>query len=31
MLNQEKIKIMTKLAAYEKGEGKKYLMRNRNV
>ena len=25
MLNQEKIKIMTKLAAYEKGEGKKYL------
>lgn len=25
MLNQEKVKIMNKLAMYEKGEGKKYL------
>lgn len=25
MLNGEKVRIMTKLAAYEKGEGKKYL------
>ena len=25
MLNEEKIKIMNKLAMYEQGEGKKYL------
>ena len=25
MLNEEKVKIMTELAMYEKGEGKKYL------
>ncbi len=25
MVNEEKVRIMTKLAAYEKGEGKKYL------
>lgn len=25
MLNEEKVRIMTKLAAYEKGEGKRYL------
>ena len=25
MLNEEKVKIMNKLALYEKGEGKKYL------
>lgn len=25
MINEEKVKIMTKLAMYEQGEGKKYL------
>ena len=25
MLNEEKVRVMTKLAIYEQGEGKKYL------
>lgn len=31
MLNEEKIKIMNKLAMYEQGEGKKYLPVSRST